>query len=332
MEIILLENILNLGSIGDKVSVKNGYGRNFLLKKGKALRFNKENQDYVDKKKDVLNKKNTEIKNKFNEIAKLVNNKTFIFNKESKENGDLYGSIKPKEITQLIKIKAKADVNPSQIILKDDLKAENVEAIIEGCKNLEKHIANISKFGVPVVVGINEYITDTQEEHQAIIDFCKQLGVECKISSHWSNGGKGAADLAKCVANIVDSKDSEFKTLYQDDMPLKEKILHIAQSIYGADNIIIDKKVSQQLADFDKNGYGHYPICMAKTQYSFSTDPLLMGAPTGHDIPVREVRLCSGAEFIVVICGAIMTMPGLPRKPASENIGIDKDKNIEGLF
>jgi len=121
MEIILLENILNLGSIGDKVSVKNGYGRNFLLKKGKALRFNKENQEYVDKKKDVLNKKNTEIKNKFNEIAKLVNNKTFIFNKESKENGDLYGSIKPKEITQLIKINAKADVNPSQIILKDDL-------------------------------------------------------------------------------------------------------------------------------------------------------------------------------------------------------------------
>jgi formate--tetrahydrofolate ligase len=217
-------------------------------------------------------------------------------------------------------------------ILKDDLKAENVEAIIKGCKNLEKHIENISKFGVPVVVGINEYITDTKEEHQAIIDFCKQLGVECKISSHWSDGGKGAADLAECVANIVDSKESDFKTLYQDDMPLLEKIKHIAQSIYGANDITIDKKVSQQLADFDKNGYGHYPICMAKTQYSFSTDPLLMGAPTGHDIPIREVRLCSGAEFIVVICGAIMTMPGLPRKPASENIGIDKDKNIEGLF
>jgi formate--tetrahydrofolate ligase len=115
-------------------------------------------------------------------------------------------------------------------------------------------------------------------------------------------------------------------------MPSLEKIQHIAQSIYGADDITVDKKVIQQLADFDKNGYGHYPICMAKTQYSFSTDPLLMGAPTGHDIPIREVRLCSGAEFIVVICGAIMTMPGLPRKPASENIGIDKDKNIEGLF
>ncbi len=131
---------------------------------------------------------------------------------------------------------------------------------------------------------------------------------------------------------MVDSKDSDFNTLYEDDMPLLEKTKYIAQNIYGANDIIADKKVSQQLADFDKNGYGHYPICMAKTQYSFSTDPLLMGAPTGHDIPIREVRLCSGAEFIVVICGAIMTMPGLPRKPASENIGIDKDKNIEGLF
>ena len=217
-------------------------------------------------------------------------------------------------------------------ILKDDLKAENVDAIVKGCKNLEKHIENISKFGVPVVVGINEYITDTKEEHQAIIDFCKQLGVECKISSHWSDGGKGAADLAECVANIVDSKDSEFKTLYQDDMPLKEKIQHIAQSIYGADNIIFDKKVSQQLADFDKNGYGHYPICMAKTQYSFSTDPLLMGAPSGHDVPIREVRLSAGAEFVVVVCGEVMTMPGLPKIPASENINVDDKGLIQGLF
>ena len=131
---------------------------------------------------------------------------------------------------------------------------------------------------------------------------------------------------------MVDSKDSDFNTLYEDDMPLFEKTKYIAQNIYGANDIIVDKKVRQQFADFDKNGYGHYPICMAKTQYSFSTDPLLMGAPTGHDIPIREIRLCSGAEFIVVVCGAIMTMPGLPRKPASENIGVDKDKNIEGLF
>ena len=131
---------------------------------------------------------------------------------------------------------------------------------------------------------------------------------------------------------MVDSKESTFRTLYADDMPLLEKTEYIARNIYGAANIVADKKVRQQFADFDKNGYGNYPICMAKTQYSFSTDPLLMGAPTGHEIPIREIRLSSGAEFIVVVCGAIMTMPGLPRKPASENIGVDENKNIEGLF
>ena len=217
-------------------------------------------------------------------------------------------------------------------ISKDNLKDENIEAITEGCKNLEKHISNIGQFGVPVVVGINEFATDTQAEHQAIIDFCKNLNVECKISSHWSDGGKGAADLAKHVCEMVDSKESTFRTLYADDMPLLEKTEYIARNIYGAANIVADKKVRQQFADFDKNGYGNYPICMAKTQYSFSTDPLLMGAPTGHEIPIREIRLSSGAEFIVVVCGAIMTMPGLPRKPASENIGVDENKNIEGLF
>jgi formate--tetrahydrofolate ligase len=217
-------------------------------------------------------------------------------------------------------------------ISKDNLKDENIEAITEGCKNLEKHISNIGQFGVPVVVGINEFATDTQAEHQAIIDFCKNLNVECKISSHWSDGGKGAADLAKHVCKMVDSKESTFRTLYADDMPLLEKTEYIARNIYGAANIVADKKVRQQFADFDKNGYGNYPICMAKTQYSFSTDPLLMGAPTGHEIPIREIRLSSGAEFIVVVCGAIMTMPGLPRKPASENIGVDENKNIEGLF
>ena len=217
-------------------------------------------------------------------------------------------------------------------VSKDDLKPENAEAIVEGCKNLEQHIRNISQFGVPVVVGINAYATDTEKEHQAIIDFCKNLNVECKISSHWSDGGKGAADLAQHVVDMVDSRQSEFRPLYNDEMSLWEKTRHIARNIYGAEDIIADKKVRQQFEDLNKNGYGNYPICMAKTQYSFSTDPLLMGAPKGHDVPIREVRLCSGAEFIVVICGAIMTMPGLPRKPASENIGVDKDKNIEGLF
>ena len=217
-------------------------------------------------------------------------------------------------------------------VKKDDLKDENVQAIKDGCKNLERHIQNIAKFGVPVTVGINEYFTDTKEEHQAIIDFCENLGVACKISSHWSNGGKGAADLATHVAELADSNKASFKTLYDDEMPLWKKTEHIAKSIYGASGIIADKKVRNKFKKLEDDGYGSYPICMAKTQYSFSTDPLLIGAPSDHEVPIREVRLCSGAEFIVVICGDIMTMPGLPRKPASENIGVDKDKNIEGLF
>ena len=217
-------------------------------------------------------------------------------------------------------------------VLKEDLKAENDAAITAGCKNLERHINNIGQFGVPVVVAINAYATDTHAEHQAIIDFCKGLNVECRISSHWSDGGKGAASLAEYVVEMVDSQESNFKPLYSDEMNLWDKTKYIAQNIYGADNIIADKKVRDQFAQFDKNGYSNYPICMAKTQYSFSTDPSLMGAPSGHEVPIREIRLCSGAEFIVVVCGAIMTMPGLPRKPASENIGVDKDKNIEGLF
>jgi formate--tetrahydrofolate ligase len=217
-------------------------------------------------------------------------------------------------------------------VKKEDLKEENVQAIKDGCKNLERHIQNISKFGVPVTVGINEYYTDTKDEHQAIIDFCESHGVACKISSHWENGGKGAADLASHVADLVDSNKSSFQTLYDDEMSLWDKTKHIATSIYGAEDIIADKKVRNKFKKLEDDGYGNYPICMAKTQYSFSTDPSLMGAPSGHEVPIREVRLCSGAEFIVVICGEIMTMPGLPRKPASESIGIDENKNIEGLF
>ena len=217
-------------------------------------------------------------------------------------------------------------------VKKEDLKDENTEAVLEGCKNLAKHISNIEQFGVPVTVAINEFYTDTKDEHQAIIDFCKNLNVVCKISSHWENGGAGASDLAAHISDLVDSTESSFKTLYEDDMSLWEKTRHIARTIYGADDIIADQRVRNKFAQLEKEGFGKYPICMAKTQYSFSTDPLLMGAPTGHEVPIREVRLCSGAEFIVVVCGAIMTMPGLPRKPASEAIGVDKDKNIEGLF
>jgi formate--tetrahydrofolate ligase len=217
-------------------------------------------------------------------------------------------------------------------VKKEDLKEENVDAVIEGCKNLAKHISNIEQFGVPVTVAINEFYTDTKDEHQAIIDFCKNLNVVCKISSHWKNGGTGASELAAHISDLVDSTKSTFKTLYEDDMSLWEKTRHITRTIYGADDIIADQRVRNKFVQLEKEGFGNYPICMAKTQYSFSTDPLLMGAPTGHEVPIREVRLCSGAEFIVVVCGAIMTMPGLPRKPASEAIGVDKDKNIKGLF
>ena len=217
-------------------------------------------------------------------------------------------------------------------VKKEDLKEENIDAVKEGCKNLAKHISNIEQFGVPVTVAINEFYTDTKDEHQAIIDFCKNLNVVCKISSHWENGGAGASDLAAHISDLVDSTESSFKALYEDEMSLWEKTRHIARTIYGADDIIADQRVRNRFAQLEKEGFGEYPICMAKTQYSFSTDPLLMGAPTGHEVPIREVRLCSGAEFIVVVCGAIMTMPGLPRKPASEAIGVDKDKNIEGLF
>jgi formate--tetrahydrofolate ligase len=185
-------------------------------------------------------------------------------------------------------------------IKKDQLSAENVEAVLKGCENLGKHIENIGKFGVPVVVGINDYVTDTKNEHEQIINFCKNLGVQCKISSHWEKGGEGAAELAEEVAKIADSNSAEFKTLYEDEMTLWDKTEHIAKNIYGASEIIADKKVRNQFKKLEDDGFGDYPICMAKTQYSFSTDPLLMGAPVGHDVPIREVRLSAGAEFVVV--------------------------------
>ncbi len=240
----------------------------------------------------------------------------------------------------------KSDLKPSAVVLvattkalkmhggvkKEDLSSENVEAVTNGCKNLEKHIQNIGKFGVPVVVAINDYVTDTENEHKAIINYCKNLGIQCKISSHWEKGGEGAAELAEEVAKIADSDLSEFKTLYDDNMSLWDKTKHIAQNIYGAEDIIADKKVRNQFKKLENDGFGSYPICMAKTQYSFSTDPLLMGAPTGHEVPIREVRLSAGAEFIVVVCGEIMTMPGLPRVPAAEAIGLDENNEIAGLF
>ena len=217
-------------------------------------------------------------------------------------------------------------------VTKDNLGAENVDAVTKGCENLKRHIENITKFGVPVIVEINDYVTDTKEEHAAIINFCEEIGVKCRISSHWEKGGKGASDLAEEVAKIADSGSSEFKPLYDNKMSLWDKTQYIAQNIYGASEIIADKKVRNQFKKLEDDGFGEYPICMAKTQYSFSTDPLLMGAPSGHDVPIREVRLSAGAEFVVVVCGEIMTMPGLPRIPASEGIDVDDEGLIQGLF
>ncbi len=217
-------------------------------------------------------------------------------------------------------------------VKKEELNNENIQAVVKGCDNLGRHIENIGKFGLPVIVAINDYVTDTAEEHKQIINFCKNIGVQCKISSHWEKGGEGAADLAKEVAKIADSNSAEFKTLYPDNMSLWDKTEHIAKNIYGAAEIIADKKVRNQFLKLEKDGFGDYPVCMAKTQYSFSTDPLLMGAPKGHEVPIREVRLSAGAEFIVVVCGEIMTMPGLPRVPSAEAIGLDENKEIKGLF
>jgi len=217
-------------------------------------------------------------------------------------------------------------------VARDVLTEENVEAVRAGCENLGRHIRNIGQFGVPVTVGINHYITDTDAEHAVIRDYCAEFHVECVVSSHWEQGGEGAVALAEHVVHMVEHQESQFRTLYDDGMSLWDKTRHIARSIYGAEDIIADKKVRAQFAQFEQSGYGHFPICVAKTQYSFSTDPQLLGAPSGHDVPIREIRLATGAEFLVVVCGEIMTMPGLPRKPASENINVNQQRRIEGLF
>ncbi|MBJ89578.1 MAG: formate--tetrahydrofolate ligase [Woeseia sp.] len=217
-------------------------------------------------------------------------------------------------------------------VAKNDLKSENVEAVRKGCENLGRHIRNLGQFGVPVTVAINHYVTDTDGEHQAIKDHCAEFNVNCTVSSHWEHGGKGAVALAEEVVDLIGNQKSQYRPLYMDDVALWEKTRTVARTIYGAEDITADKKVRKQFADFEEAGYGHYPICMAKTQYSFSTDPLLLGAPTGHDVAIREIRLATGAEFLVVICGAIMTMPGLPRVPAAEAINVTTEGRITGLF
>ncbi len=215
---------------------------------------------------------------------------------------------------------------------KADLGAENVAAVAEGCPNLARHISNLKMFGVPVVVAINHFVTDTDAEVQVIAESAAAEGAEAFVCRHWAEGSAGITGLAERVAELADSGAAQFEPLYPDDMPLFEKIETIARRIYHADEVQADKKIRDQLRAWEDAGYGHLPICMAKTQYSFSTDPNLRGAPTGHKVPIREVRLSAGAGFVVVVCGEIMTMPGLPRRPAAEQIRLNESGEIEGLF
>ena len=217
-------------------------------------------------------------------------------------------------------------------IAKADLGAENVAAVQKGCPNLGRHISNVKGFGVPVVVAINHFHSDTEAEIQAVRDYVAGQGAEAILCRHWAMGGEGIEDLARKVVQLAESGASHFAPLYPDDMPLFQKIETIARRIYHADAVIADKSIRDQLRVWEAAGYGNLPICMAKTQYSFSTDPNLRGAPTGHSVPVREVRLSAGAGFIVVICGEIMTMPGLPKVPSAEMIRLNDEGFVEGLF
>jgi len=240
----------------------------------------------------------------------------------------------------------KAGIAPSAIVLvatiramkmnggvaKDDLNSENVKAVEEGCANLGRHIENLNRYGVPVVVAINHFTLDTDAEIAACQKYVASQGAEAIVCKHWANGSDGTKDLANKVVSIIDEDKASFKTLYPDSMPLMEKIETIAKKIYRANEVIADKTVVDQLQAWEEAGYGELPVCIAKTQYSFSTDPNLRGAPTGHTIPIREVRLSAGAGFIVAICGAIMTLPGLPRVPAAEVIKLNDSGEIEGLF
>ena len=217
-------------------------------------------------------------------------------------------------------------------VAKSDLGDENVEAVVQGCPNLGRHIENVKSFGVPVVVAINHFVTDTDAEVKAVQDYVSEMGSEAVLCKHWEKGSEGTVDLAERVAAIADSELGNFAPLYSDEMSLFGKIETIAKQIYRADEVLADAKIRNQLKEWETAGYGNLPVCMAKTQYSFTTDPNLRGAPTGHAVPVREVRLSAGAGFVVVICGEIMTMPGLPSKPASESIMLNETGQIEGLF
>jgi formate--tetrahydrofolate ligase len=217
-------------------------------------------------------------------------------------------------------------------VAKADLGKENVAAVVKGCANLGRHVANVKGFGVPVVVAINHFVSDTDAEIKAVQEYVTSQGAEAIICRHWAKGSEGIEELAKKVVHLAESDASNFSPLYPDDMPLFKKVETIAKRIYHADEVLADKSIRDQLHAWEKQGYGNLPICIAKTQYSFTTDPNVRGAPTGHSVPVREVRLSAGAGFVVVICGEIMTMPGLPKEPAANTIRLDEKGQIEGLF
>ena len=217
-------------------------------------------------------------------------------------------------------------------VAKDDLKGENVAAVELGFANLKRHIANVRKFGVPVLVTVNKFSSDTPAEMAALEQLCKAEGVDCVIADNWGSGGEGAADLARAVVRTIDTQPSSFKPLYTDELPLVEKVRTVAKELYGANDIAYDSSVKARFAELEKEGFGHLPVCIAKTQYSFSTDQNAKGAPSGFTIPIRELRLSAGAEFVVVVCGDIMTMPGLPKTPAANNIEVGGDGRISGLF
>ena len=217
-------------------------------------------------------------------------------------------------------------------VAKDDLKKENVAALEKGFANLERHVNNLRRYEVPVIVSVNRFSTDTEAEMALLKRLCATLNVECVLADHWAQGSAGAEELARTVVRTIETTPSKFNPLYPDDMSLWDKTRTIAQEIYGASDITADKAVRDRLAELEKEGFGKFPICVAKTQYSFTTNPDAKGAPSGFTIPIREVRLSAGAEFVVVICGDIMTMPGLPKVPAANNIELAPDGRITGLF
>ena len=217
-------------------------------------------------------------------------------------------------------------------VVKEELNKENLKAVETGLANLGRHIKNVAHFGVPVVVAVNNFTSDTEAEFQIVKDYCESLGVEAILCTHWESGSSGTSKLAQKVVDLAESKTNQFKPLYEDSVSLWEKVNIIAKTIYGASEVVADKLVRDQFKNYETAGYGNFPICMAKTQYSFSTDPNLKGAPSGHVVPIREIRLSAGAEFIVVVTGEVMTMPGLPRIPAANSIGIDSNADIYGLF